>query len=95
MISIENLLKRLSDQIQSNSVLNNTHFVNDLETDTSTKTFVAKIGVNGALLDSGAPKAIVGKKWFNEYLNENELKAEDLSKVESDEVFKFGSGKTF
>ena len=45
--------------------------MNDLETDTSTKTFEAKIGVNGALFDSGAPKAIVGKKCFNEYLNEN------------------------
>ena len=50
--------------------------MNDLETDTLTKTFVVKIGVNGALLDSGAQKAIVGKKFFNEHSNENELRCQ-------------------
>ena len=95
MMSIESLIKKLTDQLQSNSVLNNTHFVNDLDTDTTRKTFVAKMGTNGGLLDSGAPKAIVGKNWFKEYLNEHNLKEEDIKKAESFEVSKFGSGKTF
>ena len=95
MDSLEKLLKEVVQQLQSNSTMNNTHFINELSDDSAIKTFITSVGTKGAVLDSGAPKELVGQKWISEYIKENNLREDDVVRKESNEKFKFGEGKIF
>ena len=47
------------------------------------------------LLDSGAPKSVVGQEWFKEYIQENDMNESDIKKTNVQETFKFGAGGLF
>ena len=47
------------------------------------------------ILDISAPVSLVGKKWIEMYLEEHELRMEDLNKEKCEQVFKFGPSKKY
>ena len=88
-------MQNMIQQLKLNSFINNTHFVNDLDTEDATKTYLAKVGTKGGLVDSGAPLSMTGKGYFHEYIEQHGLEFDQLKKEPSEEVFRFGSGKVF
>ena len=89
MEAVEKLMKKVFDQININSSLNNTHFINDLNhlnLSPEIKIYVAKMGIKAGLIDSGAPKGMRSKCWLEDYIKyrnikENDIKCTELVKV--------------
>ena len=80
---IETKLEQVSKQVEklcSNNTLNTTAFISNLgekiEEHCVRELFWTKNEKKSILLDSGAPKSVVGQEWFQEYIQENKLKKE-------------------
>ena len=78
---IENKLEQVSKQVEklcNNNTLNTTAFISNLgekiEEHCVQELFWTKNEKKSILLDSGAPKSVVGQEWFQEYIQENKLK---------------------
>ena len=76
--------------------MNTTAFISNLgekiEEHCVRELFWTKNEKKSILLDSGAPKSVVGQEWFQEYIQENKLKESDIKKQNVTETFKFGAG---
>ena len=99
---IETKLEQVSKQVEklcSNNTLNTTAFISNLgekiEEHCVRELFWTKNEKKSILLDSGAPKSVVGQEWFQEYIQENNLKESDIKKQNVTETFKFGAGGLF
>ena len=95
MESVEKLMKKIVEQLNSSTTLNNTHFVNDLNVSPEIKTFLAHAGTSGALIDSGSPKTVSSERFIKKYMKDHDLSEEHVSRRSVDESFKFGPSKTF
>ena len=47
------------------------------------------------ILDIGAPVSLVGKGWIEKYLEEHELKIENLNREGCEQIFRFGQSKRY
>ena len=52
-------------------------------------------GKKSLIIDTGAPKTVVGKAWIQKYLLDNGIDEKDLEKEQSNDLFKFGPGKVY
>ena len=57
--------------------------------------FYTKETKNGAIIDTGAPLTVCGKSWVKDYLQENDLKKEDLNPRKTKHSFQLGFGEVF
>ena len=87
------------EQLCNNNTLNTTAFICNLgekiEEHCVQELFWTKNEKKSILLDSEAPKSVVGQEWFQEYIQENKLKESDIKKQNVTETFKFGAGGLF
>ena len=47
------------------------------------------------ILDLGVPVSLAGKSWTTQYLQDHDMKMENLKKTECEQVFKFGPSKRY
>ena len=53
------------------------------------------MGKQVMIVDSGAPLSLTGKEWLGQYLNEFNLKVEELKNNSCKQAFRFGTGKRY
>ena len=101
---IEQKLEKVSKQMEnlcSNNTLNTTNFISNFGEEIEAgehhvqELFWTKNEKKSILLDSGAPKSVAGREWFNEYIRENDIKESEVKQQNVRESFKFGAGGLF
>ena len=90
-------VKSLLDISKDNSQqANDTGFMNSFKEENIVKEiFWTRSDKKSILLDTGAPKSVVGLEWYKEYIQENHVNAREIKECKVNETFKFGAGELF